>query len=130
MCILLGCVAACILFYIAYELISVIGEDFTVIGGVICIIMGILTLAWSFKLQNNVKNFKEEISTERETRASQEEKLQQLVASVKADIVIDGKPAGDGFDLDGIRLKDYEIKFKNGKVYMISYLERNGIYAR
>lgn len=29
MCILLGCVAACILFYIAYELISVIGEDFT-----------------------------------------------------------------------------------------------------
>lgn len=61
---------------------------------------------------------------------SQEEKLQQLVDSGKADIIIDGQPAGDGFDLDGIRLKNYEIKFKNGKVYMISYLERNGIYAR
>ena len=62
MCILLGCVAACILFYIAYELISVIGEDFTVIGGVICIIMGILTLAWSFKLQNNVKSHTTEVA--------------------------------------------------------------------
>ena len=120
MCILLGCVAACILFYIAYELISVIGEDFTVIFGVICIIMGILTLAWSFKLQSDVKNFKEEISTERENRASQEEKLQQLVDSGNADIVIDGRSADDNFDLDSIRLKNYEIKFKNGKVYLIS----------
>lgn len=58
---------------------------------------------------------------ERENRASQEEKLQQLVDSGKADIVIGGKPAGDDFDLDGIRLKDYEIKFKNVKVYLINH---------
>ena len=35
-------------------------------------------------------------------------------------IFIDGKSADDDFDLDGIRLKDYDIKFNDGKVYLIS----------
>ena len=72
--------------------------------------------------QNHLQfNAKKGILKEKEKRKTQEKKLRQLAASGDADIVIDGKPAGDNFDLDGIRLKDYEIKFKNGKVYLISY---------
>ena len=44
-----------------------------------------------------------------------------MAASENSDIFIEGEPVSDDFDLDGIRLKDYEIKFKNGKVYLISY---------
>lgn len=55
-----------------------------------------------------------------QTRKEQEEKLHKLVASGKAKIVIDGEPTSDEFDIDGIKLKDYDIKFKNGKVYLIS----------
>jgi ABC-type uncharacterized transport system fused permease/ATPase subunit len=55
-----------------------------------------------------------------QTRKEQEEKLHKLAASGKAKIVIDGEPTSDEFDIDGIRLKDYDIKFKNGKVYLIS----------
>lgn len=56
----------------------------------------------------------------KQTRKEQEEKLHKLVASGKAKIVIDGEPTSDEFDIDGIKLKDYDIKFKNGKVYLIS----------
>lgn len=56
----------------------------------------------------------------KQTRKEQEEKLHKLAASGKAKIVIDGEPTSDEFDIDGIRLKDYDIKFKNGKVYLIS----------
>ena len=59
--------------------------------------------------------------SEKETRKTQERKLRKLVASGKADIFIDGEPTSDDFDLDGIRLKDCKIKFKNRKVYLISY---------
>ncbi len=44
-----------------------------------------------------------------------------MAASGNANIFIDGELVSDDFDLDGIRLKDYKIKFKNGKVYLISY---------
>lgn len=47
--------------------------------------------------------------------------MRKLAVSGEADIFINGEPTSDDFDLDGIRLKDYEIKFKNGKVYLISY---------
>ena len=57
----------------------------------------------------------------KQTRKEQEEKLHKLVTSGKAKIVIDGEPTSDEFDVDGIKLKDYDIKFKNGKVYLISY---------
>ena len=57
----------------------------------------------------------------KQTRKEQEEKLHKLVTSGKAKIVIDGEPTSDEFDIDGIKLKDYDIKFKNGKVYLISY---------
>lgn len=56
----------------------------------------------------------------KQTRKEQEEKLHKLVTSGKAKIVIDGESTSDEFDIDGIRLKDYDIKFKNGKVYLIS----------
>lgn len=56
----------------------------------------------------------------KQTRKEQEEKLHKLVASGKAKIVIDGEPTSDEFDIDGIKLKDYDIKFKNEKVYLIS----------
>lgn len=56
----------------------------------------------------------------KQTRKEQEEKLHKLAASGKAKIVIDGEPTSDEFDIDGINLKDYDIKFKNGKVYLIS----------
>lgn len=73
------------------------------------------------KITEDREKLKTKIAKEKEKRKTQEKKLRQLAASGDADIVIDGKPAGDNFDLDGIRLKDYEIKFKNGKVYLISY---------
>lgn len=47
--------------------------------------------------------------------------MKELADSGKATIFIDGKPTGDNFDPDGIRLDKYEIKFKNDKVYLISY---------
>lgn len=56
----------------------------------------------------------------KQTRKEQEKKLHKLAASGKAKIVIDGEPTSDEFDIDGIKLKDYDIKFKNGKVYLIS----------
>ena len=56
----------------------------------------------------------------KQTRKEQEEKLHKLAASGKVKIVIDGEPTSDEFDIDGIKLKDYDIKFKNGKVYLIS----------
>ena len=70
------------------------------------------------KEENHTKEYSE---SQKETRKIQERKLRKLVDSGKTDIFINGEPASDDFDLDGIRLKDYEIKFKNGKVYLISY---------
>ena len=67
---------------------------------------------------NSKQNIQE---SQKKTREKQEKKLQKLATSGNADIFIDGEPVSDDFDLDGIRLKDYEIKFKNGKVYLISY---------
>lgn len=58
---------------------------------------------------------------DKETRKSQERRLKELADSGKATIFIDGKPTGDNFDPGGIRLDKYEIKFKNDKVYLISY---------
>lgn len=64
---------------------------------------------------------KDNKKAQKETREIQGKKLRKLAASGNSDIFIDGEPVSDDFDLDGIRLKDYEIKFKNGKVYLISY---------
>lgn len=58
---------------------------------------------------------------DKETRKSQERRLKELAASGKVTIFIDGEPTSDNFDPDGIRLDKYEIKFKNDKVYLISY---------
>lgn len=58
---------------------------------------------------------------DKETRKSQERRLKELAASGKVTIFIDGEPTSDNFDPNGIRLDKYEIKFKNDKVYLISY---------
>ena len=71
--------------------------------------------------QNQVVETEKQASPKKQTRKEQEEKLHKLAASGKAKIVIDGEPTSDEFDIDGIKLKDYDIKFKNGKVYLISY---------
>lgn len=129
MLLLLGCFSACTFFYLAYKLIY---DEWEKGIGIIFIICGIIVIIGSGKIQNDFHQFnvkitedreklKTKIAKEKEKRKTQEKKLRQLAASGDADIVIDGKPAGDNFDLDGIRLKDYEIKFKNGKVYLISY---------
>lgn len=73
------------------------------------------------KEENHTKEYSE---SQKETCKIQERKLRKLVDSGKTDIFINGEPTNDDFDLDGIRLKDYEIKFKNGKVYLISYQEK------
>lgn len=70
--------------------------------------------------QNQVVEIEKQANPKKQTRKEQEEKLHKLVASGKAKIVIDGEPTSDEFDIDGIKLKDYDIKFKNGKVYLIS----------
>lgn len=71
--------------------------------------------------QNQVVETEKQANPKKQTRKEQEEKLHKLAASGKAKIVIDGEPTSDEFDIDGIKLKDYDIKFKNGKVYLISY---------
>lgn len=71
--------------------------------------------------QNQVVETEKQANPKKQTRKEQEEKLHKLVTSGKAKIVIDGEPTSDEFDIDGIKLKDYDIKFKNGKVYLISY---------
>lgn len=70
--------------------------------------------------QNQVVEIEKQANPKKQTRKEQEEKLHKLVTSGKAKIVIDGEPTSDEFDIDGIKLKDYDIKFKNGKVYLIS----------
>lgn len=59
---------------------------------------------------NSKQNIQE---SQKKTRENQEKKLRKLAVSGEADIFINGEPTSDDFDLDGIRLKDYEIKFKN-----------------
>ena len=71
--------------------------------------------------QNQVVETEKQANPKKQTRKEQEEKLHKLAASGKAKIVIDGEPTSGEFDIDGIKLKDYDIKFKNGKVYLISY---------
>lgn len=58
---------------------------------------------------------------DKETRKSQERRLKELAASGEDTIFIDGEPTSDNFDPNGIRLDKYDIKFENGKVYLISY---------
>lgn len=70
--------------------------------------------------QSQAVETKKQYNHKKQTGKEQEEKLHKLAASGKAKIVIDGEPTSDEFDIDGIRLKDYDIKFKNGKVYLIS----------
>lgn len=70
--------------------------------------------------QSQVVETEKQSTSKKQTRKEQEEKLHKLVTSGKAKIVIDGEPTSDEFDIDGIKLKDYDIKFKNGKVYLIS----------
>lgn len=70
--------------------------------------------------QNQVVETEKQANPKKQTRKEQEEKLHKLAASGKAKIVIDGEPTSDEFDIDGIKLKDYDIKFKNGKVYLMS----------
>ena len=70
--------------------------------------------------QSQVVETEKQSTSKKQTRKEQEEKLHKLVTSSKAKIVIDGEPTSDEFDIDGIKLKDYDIKFKNGKVYLIS----------
>lgn len=70
--------------------------------------------------QNQAVETEKQFNHKKQTRKEQEEKLHKLAASGKAKIVIDGEPTSDEFDIDGINLKDYDIKFKNGKVYLIS----------
>ena len=70
--------------------------------------------------QSQAVETEKQFNHKKQTRKEQEEKLHKLAASGKAKIVIDGEPTSDEFDIDGINLKDYDIKFKNGKVYLIS----------
>lgn len=70
--------------------------------------------------QSQVVETEKQSNHKKQTRKEQEEKLHKLVASSKAKIVIDSEPTSDEFDIHGIKLKDYDIKFKNGKVYLIS----------
>lgn len=70
--------------------------------------------------QSQVVETEKQSNTKKQTREQQVQKLHKLVTSGKAKIVIDGEPTSDEFDIDGIRLKDYDVKFKNGKVYLIS----------
>lgn len=113
----LTCILACILFYFAYKCICVEWEKFT---GVLCIIVGVVVIAFGAKSQYDMHQLKEDIATEKQIREQQEQKLHKLVAANKVTIFIDGKSAGEDFDLNGINLKDYDIKFKGGRVYLIS----------
>lgn len=70
--------------------------------------------------QSQAVETEKQFNHKKQTRKEQEEKLHKLAASGKAKIVIDGEPTSDEFDIDGINLKDYDVKFKNGKVYLIS----------
>lgn len=70
--------------------------------------------------QSQAVETEKQFNHKKQTRKEHEEKLHKLAASGKAKIVIDGEPTSDEFDIDGINLKDYDIKFKNGKVYLIS----------
>lgn len=70
--------------------------------------------------QSQAVETEKQFNHKKQTRKEQEEQLHKLAASGKAKIVIDGEPTSDEFDIDGINLKDYDIKFKNGKVYLIS----------
>ena len=117
MFIVLTGILACILFYFAYDCICNQWEKFI---GVLCIIAGVVVIAFGAKSQYDMHQLTEDIATEKQTREQQEQKLHKLVAANKVKIFIDGKSAGDEFDLDGIRLKDYDIKFKGGRVYLIS----------
>ena len=65
--------------------------------------------------QNQVVETEKQSNRQKQTREQQERKLHKLVISAKAKIVIDGEPTSDEFDIDGIKLKDYDIKFKNEK---------------
>lgn len=116
MFIVLTSILACILFYFAYDNICNQWEKFI---GVLCIIAGVAVIALGAKAQYNMHQLREDITTEKQTREQQVQKLYKLVAANKVKIFIDGKSADD-FDLDGIRLKDYDIKFNDGKVYLIS----------
>ena len=70
--------------------------------------------------QSQVVETEKQSNHKKQTRKEQEEKLHKLVTANEAKIFIDGKPAGEDFDLNGINLKDYDIKFKGGRVYLIS----------
>lgn len=70
--------------------------------------------------QSQIVETEKQSNHKKQTREQQERKLHKLVTSGEAKIVIDGEPTSDEFDIDGIKLKDYDIKFKNGKVYLIS----------
>lgn len=117
MFIILTGILACILFYFAYDCICNQWEKFI---GVLCIIADVVVIALGAKAQYNMYQLREDIATEKQTRKQQVQKLHKLVAANKVKIFIDGKSADDDFDLDGIRLKDYDIKFNDGKVYLIS----------
>lgn len=85
----------------------------------------ILLTSTSKELDTMTDQFTEETESlekeDTETRKSQERRLKELAASGEVTIFIDGEPTSDNFDPDGIRLDKYEIKFKNDKVYLISY---------
>lgn len=111
MFIVLTGILACILFHFAYDCICNQWEKFI---GVLCIIVGVVVIAVGAKAQCDIHQLREDVTTEKQTREQQKRKLHKLVAANKVKIFIDGKSADD-FDLDGIRLKDYDIKFNDGK---------------
>lgn len=108
------CLFACICICIGYS-------DKVNNGGVklfvVAVLFAIIIAGLGYHEQIVVNKWTEE----EQTRKNQEKKLKELIDSGKADIFINGEPAAENFDLNGIRLKDYEIKFKGGKVYLIHY---------
>lgn len=110
----LCCLIACIFIYIGYS-------DKVNNGGVklfvAAVLFAIIIAGLGYHEQIVVNKF----NKKEQTRKNQEKKLKELIDSGKADIFINGEPAAEDFDLNGIRLKDYEIKFKSGKVYLIHY---------
>lgn len=112
------CLIACIFIYIGYS-DKVNNRGVTLF--VVAVLFAIIIAGLGYHEQNVVNKITAKWTEEEQTRKNQEKKLKELIDSGKADIFINGEPAAENFDLNGIQLKDYEIKFKGGKVYLIHY---------
>lgn len=113
-CCLIACFCICIGYY---DKVNNRGVKLFVVA----VLFAIIIAGLGYHEQNVVNKITTKWTEEEQTRKNQEKKLKELIDSGKADIFINGEPAVENFDLNGIRLKDYEIKFKDGKVYLIHY---------